>query len=228
MDITLPEDVAYSLFGIFRVHLPVLYGDLMENALGRILDWVGETSSFNSCFPANLAPYCVIPQDCSTLNDPTRRSALDTAKARELYSNLAALPRATFVNRKLVLPSIIHEVTNVSQHSFSTSSSRYTYVIHASHLGPVNISLSHQLSNKAGAYILVRPWDPKSLETQTESDDEAVWEQLEQLRQPFSALLLEQLHYNEYKRIASDYMITAHVQDPASILDTEVLVLGIV
>ncbi|KAI5997204.1 hypothetical protein F5J12DRAFT_929009 [Pisolithus orientalis] len=226
---TRPEDIAYSLFGIFEVQLPVLYGESAENALGRllveiisrsgdvsVLDWVGEQSSFNSCFPANLAPYCVIPQDCSTLNDPTRRSALDTAKARELYRSSCSMP------------SIIHKVTNVSQHSFSTSSSRYAYVIHASHLGPVNITLSHQLSDKSGAYILVRPWDPKSLETQTESDDEAVWEQLEQLTQPFSALLLEQLHYNEYKRIASDYMITAHVQDLASILDTEVLVLGIV
>ncbi|KIO01073.1 hypothetical protein M404DRAFT_150985, partial [Pisolithus tinctorius Marx 270] len=59
---TRPEDVAYSLFGIFQVHLPVLYGEYGENALGRllaeiisrsgdvsVLDWVGEPSSFNSC-----------------------------------------------------------------------------------------------------------------------------------------------------------------------------------
>ncbi|KIO01134.1 hypothetical protein M404DRAFT_62826, partial [Pisolithus tinctorius Marx 270] len=34
---TRPEDVAYSLFGIFRVHLPVLYGESAECALGRLL-----------------------------------------------------------------------------------------------------------------------------------------------------------------------------------------------
>ncbi|KAI6016007.1 hypothetical protein BKA83DRAFT_4019452, partial [Pisolithus microcarpus] len=34
---TRPEDVAYSLFGIFNVHLPVLYGEGAENALGRLL-----------------------------------------------------------------------------------------------------------------------------------------------------------------------------------------------
>ncbi|KIK11922.1 hypothetical protein PISMIDRAFT_55099, partial [Pisolithus microcarpus 441] len=34
---TRAEDVAYSLFGIFKVHLPVLYGESAENALGRLL-----------------------------------------------------------------------------------------------------------------------------------------------------------------------------------------------
>ncbi|KAI6003401.1 hypothetical protein EDC04DRAFT_2882862 [Pisolithus marmoratus] len=52
---TRPEDIAYSLFGILNLHLPVLYGESAENALGRllaeiisqsgdisVLDWVGE------------------------------------------------------------------------------------------------------------------------------------------------------------------------------------------
>ncbi|KAI5982332.1 hypothetical protein EDD15DRAFT_2181090, partial [Pisolithus albus] len=34
---TRPEDIAYSLFGIFNVHLPVLYGESAEHALGRLL-----------------------------------------------------------------------------------------------------------------------------------------------------------------------------------------------
>ncbi|KIK17619.1 hypothetical protein PISMIDRAFT_110999, partial [Pisolithus microcarpus 441] len=34
---TRPEDVAYSLFGIFDIHLPILYGESGENALGRLL-----------------------------------------------------------------------------------------------------------------------------------------------------------------------------------------------
>ncbi|KIO00993.1 hypothetical protein M404DRAFT_93046, partial [Pisolithus tinctorius Marx 270] len=34
---TRPEDIAYSLFGIFEVQLPVLYGESAENALGRLL-----------------------------------------------------------------------------------------------------------------------------------------------------------------------------------------------
>ncbi|KAI6143990.1 hypothetical protein BKA82DRAFT_160774, partial [Pisolithus tinctorius] len=34
---TRPEDIAYSLFGIFNLHLPVFYGESAENALGRLL-----------------------------------------------------------------------------------------------------------------------------------------------------------------------------------------------
>ncbi|KIO09071.1 hypothetical protein M404DRAFT_91185, partial [Pisolithus tinctorius Marx 270] len=59
---TQPEDIAYSLFGIFNLHLPVLYGELAGKALGcllaeiisqsgdiSVLDWVGEASQFHSC-----------------------------------------------------------------------------------------------------------------------------------------------------------------------------------
>ncbi|KIO00991.1 hypothetical protein M404DRAFT_737927 [Pisolithus tinctorius Marx 270] len=126
---TRPEDIAYSLFGIFGVRLPVLYGESVENALGRllaeiisrsgdvsVLDWVGKPSSFNSCFPADLAPYRVIPQDRSTPNDSISRSTPVLEKARKLYITLAALPRATFVSRRLVLPSIIHKVTKACQY----------------------------------------------------------------------------------------------------------------
>ncbi|KAI6116787.1 hypothetical protein EDD16DRAFT_1043555 [Pisolithus croceorrhizus] len=71
---TRPEDVAYSLFGIFDVHLPVLYGESAEFALGRllaevisqsgdisILDWIGEVSTFHSCFPARITSYRTLP-----------------------------------------------------------------------------------------------------------------------------------------------------------------------
>ncbi|KAI6043863.1 hypothetical protein EDC04DRAFT_2562250, partial [Pisolithus marmoratus] len=71
---TRPEDIAYSLFGIFDIHLPVLYGESAENALGRllaviisqsgdisVLDWVGEASRFHSCFPAEISPYQTPP-----------------------------------------------------------------------------------------------------------------------------------------------------------------------
>ncbi|KAI5997223.1 hypothetical protein F5J12DRAFT_338655 [Pisolithus orientalis] len=239
---TRPEDIAYSLFGIFKVHLPVLYGESVENALGRllaeiisrsgdisVLDWVGEASSFNSCFPANLLPYQTVPDIQVIPSNLAKRNDLGPGKGKgkELYDKLSGLPRAGFANRKLALPSTVHQVTAVKLQSSSTSPSRYTYEIHASRLRPVNVTLSVKLGNR-DAYILVRPWHPKSLETQTESDDDAVWNLLEQLGQPFIALLLKRLPHNEYKRIASDCEITACVQDLASTLDTEVLIPEIV
>jgi len=71
---TLQEDIAYSLFGIFGVHLSPIYGENKQNALGRLLqeviaqsgditylDWVGKSSTFNSCLPANITLYGAPP-----------------------------------------------------------------------------------------------------------------------------------------------------------------------
>ncbi|KAI6032392.1 hypothetical protein EDC04DRAFT_68106 [Pisolithus marmoratus] len=238
---TRPEDIAYSLFGIFQVHLPVFYGETEQNALGRllaeiisrsgdvsVLDWVGQPSSFNSCFPTDLAPYQTVPHIQLSPGDPSRCNNLDSEKTQKLYNKLAGLPRAGFGNSKLMLPSIIHRARAIRLQESPTNSSRYTYQIHASRLTPIEVTLSISLDGDAGRYILVRPWHPKLLETQTESDDNAIWNLLEQLEQPFNALLLKRLPHNEYKRIACDSMITVHVQDRASILDSEVLTLEIV
>ncbi|KAI6098047.1 hypothetical protein EDD16DRAFT_578522 [Pisolithus croceorrhizus] len=78
---TRPEDVAYSLFGIFNLHLPVMYGESAENALGRllaeivsqsgdisVLDWIGEPSPFHSCFPAHIISYHRLPVPTSQPN----------------------------------------------------------------------------------------------------------------------------------------------------------------
>ncbi|KAI5997294.1 hypothetical protein F5J12DRAFT_342517 [Pisolithus orientalis] len=110
-----------TFFGIFKVHLPVLYGEPVENALGRllaefisrsgdvsVLDWVGEASSFNSCFSANLVPYQAVPYLHLVSNDSARRDDLDLEKAQKLYSNFARSPRTGFVSSKVVLPSTAH------------------------------------------------------------------------------------------------------------------------
>ncbi|KAI6102162.1 hypothetical protein F5141DRAFT_257742 [Pisolithus sp. B1] len=68
---TRPEDIAYSLFEVFQVHLPIFYSESAQNAHGHllakiisrsgdvsVLDWVGKRSSFNSCF---FCRPCAIP-----------------------------------------------------------------------------------------------------------------------------------------------------------------------
>ncbi|KAI6014211.1 hypothetical protein EDC04DRAFT_2609075 [Pisolithus marmoratus] len=82
-----------------------------------------------------------------------------------------------------------------------TSPSRYIYEIHASRLRPIVVTTSVNLGHNARRYILVRPWHPKLLGTRTYSNDEAVWNLLGQLEQPFNALLLKALLHNEYTRI---------------------------
>ncbi|KAI5990192.1 hypothetical protein EDD15DRAFT_1185981 [Pisolithus albus] len=237
---TRPEDIAYSLFGIFQVHLPIFYGESTQNALGRllaeiisrsgdvsVLDWVGKPSSFNSCFPTDLAPYQMVPHFLLIPSDPVGLNNLDFERAQKLYRSLARLPRAGFFNSKLTLPSTVHPLIAVKLHGSSTNLSRPTYEIHASRLRPLNVALSVELDESADTYILVRPWHPKSLEQQTGSVD-AVWKLLEQLEQPFNALLLKRSLHNEYTRIACDCTITARIQDITSILDSEVLIPEIV
>ncbi|KAI6025518.1 hypothetical protein EDC04DRAFT_3143182 [Pisolithus marmoratus] len=238
---TRPEDVAYSLFGIFKLHLPTLYGESVETALGRllgeiisrsgdisVLDWVGEASTIHSCFPANLTPYQTLPCAPPIPSDATRRDGLELEKARKLCNSLARLPRARFVNQRLTLPSIAHWVTTIKPLGRSTSPSCCMYEIHASHLQPLKIMPSVSLETCSSAYVLVRPWHPKSLEGQMDNDVDAPWKLLEQLEQPFNALLLRRLPHNEYERIASDCEIVARVQDLDSILASEVLVPEIV
>lgn len=127
-----------------------------------------------------------------------------------------------------MLPSIIHPVTAVSVKVSSASPPRYTYQIRASRLSPLEVTLSAKLDEGAGKYVLVRPWHPRSLRPWNGSDDDAIWNLLEQLERPFNALLLERLLHNEYKRIACDCTITACVQDPASISDSKALTLEVV
>ncbi|KAI6025265.1 hypothetical protein PISMIDRAFT_330595 [Pisolithus microcarpus 441] len=241
---TRPEDIAYSLFGIFLVHLPIFYGESAQNALGRllaeiisrsgdvsVLDWVGKPSSFNSCFPVDLAPYQTVPHFPLILSDSARHTSLDLDKAQQLYSSLKGLPRAGYVNSKLTLPSTVHPLTAVKLQGSSTSPtspSRYTYEIQASRLRPLNVTLSVELDESVDTYILVRPWHPKTLEQQADHDVDVVWRLLEQLEQPFNALLLKRSLRNEYKRIACDCTITACIQDITSIVNSEVLIPEIV
>jgi hypothetical protein len=104
-DTTLQEDIAYSLFGIFGVHLAPIYGENRQNALGRLLqeiisqsgditclDWIGKSSEFNSCLPASITSYRAPP---STLSPPSEdeiqtsvaslRDAVDAELALRLY-----------------------------------------------------------------------------------------------------------------------------------------------
>ncbi|KAG1806173.1 uncharacterized protein BJ212DRAFT_1538536 [Suillus subaureus] len=97
------EDIAYSLFGIFGIQLPILYGENKENALGRLLqeivarsgditalDWVGQPSTFNSCLPADISSYAAPPCALPLLSEDqiqTAVSSLQHTVAVELASS---------------------------------------------------------------------------------------------------------------------------------------------
>lgn len=247
---TRPEDVAYSLFGVFDLHLPVLYGEGKEKALGRllqeiisqsgdtsVLDWVGEASSFHSCFPPTVTPYHRIPYAPMTLGYAGMersisrfREFVSPTDALKLYEALGALPRPRFANRRLVLPCIAHRVKVVKRMRAHLDS--HVYEIQAKGLKPLEIvsrdALKEEPQNNL-PYILIRIWDQILLDGTEEQDEDASYRLMAELEQPFSALMVEQLHRGrEYKRILSSHLIVGRVEDSTSIVDSELITLDIV
>ncbi|KAI5988773.1 hypothetical protein EDD15DRAFT_2198856 [Pisolithus albus] len=146
---TRPEDIAYSLFGIFNVHLPVMYGESAENALGRllaeivsqsgdisVLDWVGDPSPFHSCFPAQVTSYRVLRSRTSQPNaeeqclvisqQPTSFKVL-----RKLRGSLATSHLPHFLGRSLSLSNIAHRVLPVHRRTPASYASSEVYDFHS-------------------------------------------------------------------------------------------------
>ena len=245
---TRPEDIAYSLFGIFNVRLPILYGESAEYALGRLLAeiittsgntsvllWVGLASSSHSCFPANITSYRTAPYSHSSSSDvevrPVKfniRRLLALRSARKFHRVLANLPIAKFVSGRLILPCIVYRVEYMEARKTETSATPYIHFIQAVGIEPVEISLSEKLvytSMKAPQYVLVRPCHTEFLDPSIEKDNIALQRWLMRLERPFTALLLLKLPHGEYKRIASSCNIVAH---PKGSLKGEVTTLTIV
>lgn len=247
---TRPEDIAYSLFGIFKLHLPVLYGETMGDALGRllaeiisrsgdtsILEWFGSPSSFNSCLPADIASYATAlsprppPSKVETQSLMLKlRKCWARRDAYKMRRALSSLAPPQFINRKLMLPCIVHRVELVERRQAESGTLDESYTIHASGLKPLEITLAENLQKRVEwsvprpPYLLVRPWHSKLVES--EITDTEQW--LSQLEQPFNALLLAELPQTEYKRVATFCHIVAHPTDWGGILQSEVSTLTVV
>ncbi|KAI6006550.1 hypothetical protein F5J12DRAFT_939108 [Pisolithus orientalis] len=64
---TRPEDIAYSLFGIFNLHFQ--FSKIISRSGDiSVLDWVGQASSFHSCFPAHISSYQTVSLPPPQLN----------------------------------------------------------------------------------------------------------------------------------------------------------------
>ncbi|KIM50343.1 hypothetical protein SCLCIDRAFT_1225414 [Scleroderma citrinum Foug A] len=244
---TRPEDIAYSLLGVFGLHIPVLYGESAENALGRllgevisksgdtsILDWVGQSSAFHSCFPATITPYQTLPLPLPDITSPPStlriRKLFFLRSARKMHQALSNLPLAKFINFRLILPCIVHRIKAMILTRVDTSTATHVHQIHAVGLAPIDIALSERLENTAKRvpYVLIRPWHPNLLHPVVDTDDAWTHQWFTRLEQPFSALLLMELPHNEYRRVASFCPIIACPTDSAGVLKGEVNTLTIV
>ncbi|KIK38026.1 hypothetical protein CY34DRAFT_415597 [Suillus luteus UH-Slu-Lm8-n1] len=184
---TVQEDIAYSLFGIFGVQLPVMYGEKKQNALGRLLqevvaqsgdisalDWVGQSSEFNSCLPADITSYKFPPYTPPSLSEADIGALISSLRhvvaldlVLKLYALLDNLNAPRFANCRLHLPCIAFHVTAVEQ---SCAQDREIYEIKADGLHDLLITTENKLIQFSSprptmqTFFLVRPWNRQLLE----------------------------------------------------------------
>ena len=173
---TIVEDAAYSLFGIFSVSLPIVYGE-GDQALGRllahlltssgdtsILAWTGKSGSFNSCLPANItvfsqSPASHIPRAIEgNKMDKTiarlRAPSLGFMSAVQLYDRLHELPLPLFDRKQMKLPCMVFKLGPLF---VSRSRSEQVFRAQTAALGIVEIGTDEDLSQLDQLY-LVHPW----------------------------------------------------------------------
>ncbi|KAG2341451.1 WD40 repeat-like protein [Suillus weaverae] len=184
-DTTREEDIAYSLFGIFDVNLPVIYGEKRQKALGRLLqeiiahsgditalDWVGQSSHFNSCLPADISSYKAPSYTLPSLSEDEMQNLVSTLRntvAVELASNLYTLlenisvPR--FANARLQLPCIAFPLTQVRRSTGGDGDKCFTYEVKADRLQDLLVTTEDKLVQFSPVwrtrqtFLLVRPWN---------------------------------------------------------------------
>lgn len=194
---TLQEDIAYSLFGIFGIHLPVIYGEKKQSALGRLLqevvaqsgdicalDWVGKPSDFNSCLPAEITSYVTRSWTPPPLSEEEMQTSVSLLRgagliepALRLYQRLYDLSAPRFAHRRLHLHCIVFPVTEVRQRHGEDQDTHLTYEVKADGLQDVLIVTEDTLIQFSRAkrtrrkFLLVRPWDRQVLELPDSADD---------------------------------------------------------
>ncbi|KAG1908047.1 uncharacterized protein F5891DRAFT_1169157 [Suillus fuscotomentosus] len=214
---TVQEDIAYSLFGIFDIHLPVIYGERKQSALGRLLqeivsrsgditslDWVGQSSEFNSCLPASITSYATPPCSLSSLSEDEIQIAVSSLQnivavdsASKLYDLLENMNTPLFANCRLRLPCIAFRVTEVKRRRGDAAHSMYG--VKADGLRDLLITTDETLIQFSRAkptrqtFFLVRPWDRRLLELPDFADEAESVEDLSESESSSGSLGEEEL-----------------------------------
>ncbi|KAG1728160.1 uncharacterized protein EDB91DRAFT_1350176 [Suillus paluster] len=181
---TVEEDIAYSLYGIFDVRLVGLdYGEKKQHALGRLLreiiaqsgditalDWIGTSSVFNSCLPADISSYEFPPCAQPSVSEDEIKSSLSSLRgivapesALKLYQTLDRLSTPRFAHRRLLLPCIVFPVTEASRRP---GQDHDTYEVKADGIHDLHITIKDKFIPFSQArppptwqtLLLVRPW----------------------------------------------------------------------
>lgn len=185
----IPVDMAYGLFGIFGLTMPVIHGESQQHALGRLfqeiiarsgdvacLSWVGRSSEFNSTFPDHIQVYqhasCTVPH---IGEEDMERQVVDLrhtwtreqeAQAMVFHHRLYTLPPARCTNQHLFLPCIVFPLTMLKKAKRTDGVRMYRATTSA--LEDTDISTEERLLPKRQGpedLVLVCPWIHELLDT---------------------------------------------------------------
>ncbi|KAI9457905.1 hypothetical protein HD554DRAFT_2042200 [Boletus coccyginus] len=245
---TREEDIAYSLFGIFKVPIPVIYGE-GNQAVGRLLEyiltrsdnvtllaWTGKScGSHHTYLPADLTVYNEIvpphvprPMETAEMDDMVvrlRSSLPDHSLAVALYERLINLPALSLDAGRLRLPGIVFPLADLVPPSESDPDvGPRVYRVTSPMLRDVEIKTSDNLSGMTGL-LLINPWISPLLD-QDYSCGTALFDHttcalrlVVQLMQPFGALLLAPLSRVQYRRVATDSLTMVRIREETSLTD---------
>ena len=242
---TREEDVAYSLFGVFNVAIPALYGE-GDRAVGRFLEniltgsgdvtilaWTGRAGSYNSCLPIDLTVYKQlvpphVPQPIGTTEMDGMVGALHSSLpnlslAVTLHDQLNKLPSPSVAASRLRLAGIVFPVTEVVRTSDSLADSAlHVYRATTATFGGVEIKTTDDLSRMED-FVLIHPWISPLLDQDFSrrgagiDDTTRALRLVARLMQPFGALLLTPLSRVQYRRVATDSLIMVRVGEDTSL-----------
>ena len=244
---TREEDIAYSLFGIFNVTLPVIYGEgdqavgrLLEHILTRsddvtILTWTGSSGNHSSYLPADLTVYNVIvpphlpplieTAEMDGMVSQLRSSIADLSPAVALYEQLHDLPPLTLVAGRLRLHGIVFPVTDFASLPESDPQSDLpAYHATSPILGDVEIRTRDSFFELEGL-LLFHPWISPLLDQDFLCGDPLfdlatrALRLVVRLKQPFGALLLAPSARGQYRRVATDSLIVVRVHEETSLVE---------
>ncbi|KAG8214228.1 hypothetical protein J3R82DRAFT_11026 [Butyriboletus roseoflavus] len=244
---TLPEDIAYSLLGIFNVAIPVIYGE-GDRAVGRLLEhiltgsgdvtilaWTGRAGNYNSCLPIDLTVYdqlmpLHIPQpmnvdEMDSMITALRSSLPNLSLAVKMYNRLNDLPSPSLAASRLRLPGIVFRLTELV-HAPDLDPVTNLRVYHATTttFGDIEIKTADDLTGMKDLH-LVHPWIRPLLDQEflhgaaTLDKTTQALRFAARLRQPFGALLFQPVSRVEYKRVAADSLIMVQIREGFPLTD---------
>lgn len=182
---SLEEDAAYSLFGIFNVALPVIYGEgnravgrLLEHVLTKsgditVLAWTGTSGNYNSCLPRDLTvynslvpPHIPLPIEKAEMDNiimGLRSSFPDLSTVVTLYQRLSELASPSLVVSRLELTGIASDASSItklvqtSESHSETGVCWHVYRAATSIFGEIEIKTAEDLIGMEDLCI-VHPW----------------------------------------------------------------------